>query len=116
MRISNFLIALALAVSVGCAAPAQSGNPEWIDELIREFENAPVGNPPQSIWRYEYQGQGVYFVPAQCCDMFSAVYDAEGNMLCAPSGGLDGQGDGRCPNFAEERTQAQSIWQDPRTR
>jgi hypothetical protein len=116
MRSSNFLIALALAITGGCATPAQSGNPEWVDALIRAFEDAPVGNPPQSIWRYAYDSQVVYFVPAQCCDMFSTLYDAEGNILCAPGGGLDGRGDGRCPSFADERTQKQLVWQDPRTR
>ena len=116
MKLPNLLMALALLVSGACAGPTQSANPAWVDALIDGFEAAPVGNPPQSIWRYDYNGQVVYFVPAQCCDMFSSLLDAEGNSLCAPDGGLDGRGDGRCPGFAAERTDEQLVWQDARTR
>ena len=100
----------------GCSEPAPSQNPEWVDQLIEEFQSAPVGNPPQSIWRYEYDGQVVYFIPAQCCDMFSTLYDTDGSVVCAPNGGLDGRGDGRCADFVAQRTQEQLVWQDPRTR
>jgi hypothetical protein len=82
------------AVATACASPTQSAYPQWVDELIGTFEDAPVGNPPQSIWRYEYAGQVVCFVPAHCCDMFGTLYDAEGNILCAPDGGLNGRGGG----------------------
>jgi len=63
-----------------------------------------VGNPPRSIWQYEFQGQTVYYMLAQCRDMFSSSYDGEGTLICAPDGGIDGRGDGRCPNFFSERT------------
>ncbi len=85
-------------------------------DLIAEFESEPVGNPPQSIWRYEYKSQIVYYVPAQCCDMFSTLYDADGEVICAPSGGIDGRGDGKCPDFNQERKNEMLIWEDPRQR
>lgn len=109
--ISTMLLCLA-----ACAPATPSGNPEWVDALIDQFESAPVGNPPQSIWRYEYEEQTVYFVPAQCCDMFSTLYDAQGNVMCAPDGGLDGRGDGGCPDFHDERAAEALIWQDARSR
>jgi hypothetical protein len=111
------MLVIALLFVVGCAAaPTHSGNPEWVDQLIEEFQNEPVGNPPQSIWRYEYNGQVVYYVPAQCCDMFSSLYDADGNVICAPNGGIAGTGDGRCPDFSSQRSQESLIWKDPRER
>jgi hypothetical protein len=116
MRALKLLIALAFVLAAACAPPAQSNNPAWVDQLIAEFERAPVGNPPQSIWRYDYNGQTVYYVPAQCCDMFSTLYDAEGNVLCAPDGGLDGRGDGNCADFRTQSTGETLIWQDPRAR
>ncbi len=106
-----FTIALLLAA---CSPSAQSGNPAWVDKLIKQFEKNPVGNPPLSIWKYEYNGQTVYFVPAHCCDIPSVVYDASGSQLCSPDGGITGQGDGKCPNFFTERTNEQLIWQDSR--
>jgi Domain of unknown function (DUF6970) len=100
---------------IGCTQPTQSENPAWVDKLIKQYESDPVGNPPLSIWRYGYNGQVVYFVPAHCCDITSVVYDAQGNVLCAPDGGITGKGDGRCPDFFSQRTNEQLIWQDSRT-
>ena len=120
------ITAIACILIAGCAcltqnenplpASPQIENPQWVDQLIAQFKAEPVGNPPQSIWRYEYQGQFVYYVPAQCCDMFSTLYDTGGNVICAPNGGIDGKGDGRCEDFLSQRTQEQLIWQDPRKR
>jgi hypothetical protein len=113
------LIVVVIAVIVllvGCSQSTDTGNPEWVDKLISQYESEPVGNPPQSIWSYEYNGQVVYFVPAQCCDMFSSLFDASGNVICAPDGGLTGKGDGQCPDFSSQRTNEQLVWKDSRTR
>jgi len=99
----------------GCSQSNQTANPDWVDQLIKKFESEPVGNPPLSIWRYEYNGRVVYFVPAHCCDISSALYDADGNFLCAPDGGIKGTGDSRCTDFFTLRVNEQLIWQDPRT-
>ena len=64
----------------------------------------PVANPPASVTRYDYKGNTVYFVPQRCCDIFSDLYDAEGNIIGHPDGGITGQGDGRVPDFFQERT------------
>jgi len=122
MKIRNLAILAAAVLAAilllaGCSStPTQSPNPEWVDQLARKFAREPVGNPPQSIWRYEYNGQVVYYVPAQCCDMFSTLYDADGTEICAPNGGITGTGDGRCKDFMSQKTGEQLIWQDPRTR
>lgn len=111
-----FALVLALGGS-GCAGARSdhgSRHGVWIENLIEQFQRAPVGNPPQSIWRYEYQGRVVYFVPAQCCDQYSQLYDANGNLLCAPDGGFGGSGDGRCPDFFTLRRNESLVWKDPR--
>lgn len=100
----------------GCSQSTSSENPEWVDNLIVEFKSQPVGNPPQSIWRYDYKDQTVYYVPPQCCDQFSTLYDANGNILGAPDGGISGTGDGRIKDFFTERKNEKLIWQDPRQR
>ena len=105
-----------LILAAGCATPTPSTNPVWVDQLIKQFEGEPVGNPPQSIWRYKYNGQVVYYVPAQCCDMYSTLYDAAGAVVCAPDGGIDGRGDLRCADFGSQRTDEALIWKDSRTR
>ena len=112
-----YLLAIAgLLLSAACAGSGgtPSGNPAWVDTLIKQFQDAPVGNPPQSIWRYQYNGQTVYYVPAQCCDMFSTLYDANGSVLCAPDGGIDGQGDRKCADFRDQRSDEVLVWKDAR--
>jgi leucyl-tRNA synthetase len=74
--------------------------------LIGRYQSEPVTNPPRSVVRYDYKGAVVYFVPAQCCDAFATLYDANGRVMCAPEGGITGRGDGRCPDFLAERRNA----------
>ena len=94
-----YIAYIILLIFVGaCSQSTQYDNPDWVDQLIVKFQNELAGNPPQSIWRHEYKGQTVYYVPAQCCDQFSTLYDADGNIICAPDGGYTGRGDGLCPD------------------
>ena len=92
----------------------ESSLPAWLTDLIRQLENEPVANPPATIARYEYKGQTVYFLPQRCCDIFSNLYDADGNIIGHPDGGITGQGDGRVPDFFEERSNEAPIWKDAR--
>jgi hypothetical protein len=115
MKIRLVTIIVIIILLSGCSTTSQTGNPAWVDKLIQQFEGQPVGNPPLSIWKYEYNGQVVFFVPAHCCDIPSVVYDAQGNILCEPDGGLKGDGDGRCSDFFTQRTGEQLIWSDSRT-
>ena len=93
-----------------------SVNSGWIEQLVTKFKNEPVGNPPQSIWQYEYKGAVVYYVPPQCCDQYSTLYNENGERMCAPDGGQTGQGDGLCSDFYKERKNKKLIWQDCRTK
>lgn len=111
--ISVLFLILVLACS---QSTAPDENPEWVTSLIKKYQSEPVGNPPQSIWRYEYKGEIVYYVPPQCCDAFSTLYDMFGNSICAPDGGITGRGNGKCPDFFQERKNEKLIWQDSRTR
>ena len=110
-----FTSLLMILFLLACSRETQVEHPAWINKLIKQLESEPVGNPPSSIWRYDYNGQVVYFIPAQCCDIPSTVYDADGNILCAPDGGITGEGDGRCPDFFSTRSDEQQIWKDPRS-
>lgn len=87
--------------------------PWWVAVLIAGFQNElPVGNPLQAIWRYEYKSSTVFYVPPQCCDQFSSLYDWNGNQICAPDGGIAGSGDGQCTDFFQERKNGVLVWQD----
>jgi hypothetical protein len=91
-------------------------HPVWVDSLIAKYSAEPVGNPPQSIWQYRYNGSVVYFVPAQCCDQYSDLYDLSGTLIAHPDGGISGKGDGRCADFGKAATDPVLIWRDSRSR
>ncbi len=93
---------------VSCSQSTSPDNPDWVESLIVQFKNEPVGNPPQSIWRYEYNGQIVYYVPPQCCDQFSTLFNENGKILGAPDGGIT--------DFFTVRTKEKLIWKDSRQR
>lgn len=90
------------------------GIPDWLGQMIGELESEPPSNPPQSIFRYEYQGEIVYYLTPTCCDLPSDLYHAEGSLLGHPDGGFTGSGDGNFPDFAEERSEESQVWQDSR--
>lgn len=103
----------------GCTTIKQTprqATPDWVRTQIAKFQAEQVGNPPQSIWQYEYNGETVFYIPAQCCDQFSQLYDATGKFICAPDGGLSGKGDGKCPDFNQTQKNGTLIWRDPRSK
>jgi hypothetical protein len=98
----------------GCAPAVSNDLPPFVLQLIERHESAPTANPPASIWRYQYKGRVVFYVPPSCCDVPSELYDLEGNLICGPDGGLTGKGDGKCPDFFEQRQEEFRVWSDPR--
>ncbi|WP_146134506.1 DUF6970 domain-containing protein [Aphanothece minutissima] len=98
------------------AAPPPSAlpGPPWLQRLIGQLRAQPPGNPPRTVWRYRYRGQVVYYLPPQCCDQMSVLFDAGGTVIGAPDGGLSGRGDGRAGDFHAQRREGLLLWRDPR--
>jgi hypothetical protein len=118
-KLASYVLGTALLSAVsGCssASPSEpsSALPQWLQSMIAQIESEPVTNPPSAIYRYRYQGASVYFRPERCCDLPSELYDEAGQLLCHPSGGITGRGDGRCPDFFNSRGDERVVWQDPR--
>ena len=67
-------------------------------------------NSPLEIWSYQYNNQIVYLAMGDCCDQYDQVYTSDCSLLCAPSGGLTGKGDGKCPDFYDKATKGVLIW------
>jgi len=106
------LAVLLLAATMACRAVEE--RPPFVDRLISGMQSSPVANPPASVWRYQYRGQSVFYVPPSCCDVPGELYNSQGQLLCSPDGGLDGRGDGRCLDFFERRSDGRRIWADMR--
>ena len=107
-------VGLALCSGALCQPQVEEPVPAFVTGLIEQFGQQEIANPPVTIWRYLYHGQSVYLVVPGCCDQFEDLYDADGNRICAPAGGLTGQGDGQCPDFFDVSTDETLIWRDPR--
>ncbi len=104
------------ATAASQAAPAARADcpPAKLEAKIAELKTQPKANPAYEVWEYKYQGQKVYLISAPCCDNYATLYDACLNVLCAPSGGFTGRGDGLCPDFNEKATDKKLVWRDPR--
>lgn len=81
-----------------------SGIPSCLSEIIQQK------NKPLEIWSYFYKNQIVYLTKADCCDQYDQVYAANCTVLCAPSGGFGGSGDGKCIDFYDKAIQGKLIW------
>ena len=87
--------------------------PLFLQALMEEYEAASEGPWPFEIWRYEYRGESVFYLPLSrtlCCDVSSILYDAEGHVICRPDGGLAGTGDRRCADFFMGRSVGVLVW------
>jgi len=93
---------------------AQKGTSNCIKDKVEGFKKQSVANPPIGIYQYRYNGDLVYYVSSPCCDQYTTLYDENCNIICQPSGGIIGNGDGKCPDFFEKRTNEKVIWQDDR--
>jgi hypothetical protein len=85
-----------------------------VKDKIAELQAKPRQNPAAEITEYIFQAQKVYLVSSDCCDQFNYLYSACGDIICAPSGGITGKGDGQCPDFNDQATNARVVWRDPR--
>ena len=74
----------------------------WLQIKIWDYQSKPVSNPPRSIIKTTYEGKPVYYLPPVCCDIPSELYAEDGKLICYPSGGITGNGDGKCTKFRFE--------------
>ena len=100
-----------------CAAPASA--PIAADEaavrvIAKKLRAGPPQSPPQTIKRYVIGGKAFYYVAAPCCDQFNDLYDARGQRVCSPNGGITGRGDGRCPDIHVDPREGEIVWRDTR--
>ncbi|MCO4095355.1 MAG: hypothetical protein HEQ37_19225 [Acidovorax sp.] len=101
----GFLPWIAVTLLAACSTPGQQpltrGGEETsknrVKRLIEKYESQGHESLATGITKYVFDGRNYWLIISPCCDMFNYLYNAEGQVLCAPSGGFTGQGDGRCP-------------------
>ena len=101
-------------VKNGTKLPADTLLSECVKKLIAEFKSEEKKNPSRSIYSYTYHGKIVYYVPPECCDFFSDLYDENCKLFAHPDGGFTGLGDGKAPDFISTRNNEKLLWKDER--
>lgn len=87
--------------------------PKCIENKIEEIINHEVTNPPTQVWKWDVDNQIYYYITSNCCDQYNYLYTENCDILCAPDGGLTGNGDGNCPLFTSEIVKT-LVWKDDR--
>lgn len=85
-----------------------------IDTKINEIKQTEVTNPPTEVWKWDVDRNTYYYFTSDCCDQFNFLYNEKCEIVCAPDGGITGNGDGSCPEFIGE-IEKTLFWKDPRT-
>jgi hypothetical protein len=96
------------------AAPSNrvevAGLPEWLRIRLADYDAQPGPAAPRAVYELRY-GDGVaYYVKAVCCDQFDPLVDARGVLICHPSGGFTGRGDGKCPGALPPASEQREVW------
>ncbi len=86
------------------------GTPACIKEKIKAVDGKDIVATPTSVTRWEVDGKTYYYLASACCDQFNDLVDENCNYICAPDGGLTGQGDGNCPVWVGE-IKTELIWE-----
>lgn len=112
----HILIILSLSVLNKCSnkVEKQSDMRACVKDKIEEIKKQPVWNPPAEVNEYTYKGKQVYLFSSDCCDQYISLFDSACNYICAPSGGIDGSGDGKCDDFNDSARFVRLVWKDSR--
>lgn len=107
------LIVLATA-GKNCKKSPSTALPACIEQRIEAIKKQEKWNPPAEVFEYNYKGKKVYYFSSNCCDQYNTVVDEQCNQICAPSGGLTGKGDQKCPDFKDSAQLVKLVWKDDR--
>jgi hypothetical protein len=101
----KIVIIFFICLAVACKKESNS-YPECVQTVIDNGSGDYYG-----IWEYSYNNKTVYlFTTKKCCDFLDRLYDENCNYLCAPSGGISGKGDNRCPDFMQNAQRVKLVW------
>ena len=113
MKYLVLTLSLPLLLTLQCNKQT-SQIPSCIQKKIDQIKAVPKWNPPAEVNEYVYQGKHVYLFSADCCDQYNELFDNNCNYICAPSGGITGTGDKKCPDFKSAAQFVRLVWKDPR--
>ncbi len=87
-----------------------AGLPEWLRIRLADYDAQPGAAAPRAVYEVAYGNGIAYYTLAGCCDQFDPLVDAKGVLVCYPSGGFTGRGDGKCPGALPPETERREVW------
>ena len=98
------------ASSAPSARVEVAGLPEWLRIRLADYDAQPGPAAPRAVYEVPWRGGVAYYVQAGCCDQLDPLVDARGVLLCYPSGGFTGRGDGKCPGALPGPPDRREVW------
>ena len=86
--------------------------PVCIIKMIDKWKKETSRNPAEQVDEYLYNGKTVFLFTPPCCDQWNVLYDDSCKIICAPTGGITGRGDGKCKDFSETAKHVKVIWKN----
>jgi len=87
-----------------------AGLPEWLRIRLADYDAQPGAAAPRAVFEVAYGNGVAYYTLAGCCDQFDPLVDANGVLLCYPTGGYTGHGDGKCLGALPPPAQWREVW------
>lgn len=111
--IQTAIICVVLFLSNCRSSDIEMDLPYCIKTKIVSILANEVNNPTTQIWKWKVDDKTYYYITSNCCDQYNYLYNSNCEIVCAPDGGISGNGDGNCPSFTTE-IQKTLVWEDPR--
>lgn len=111
----RFILFIGVILLVSNCNESDNSNdlPSCIDSKIVEILSNEITNPPTQIWKWMDNGDTYFYITSDCCDQFNYLLNENCEIVCAPDGGITGNGDGNCPDFSPNLRKT-LIWEDHR--
>ena len=87
-----------------------AGLPEWLRIRLADYDALSGAAAPRAVYQVAYGNGVAYYTLAGCCDQFDPLVDANGVLLCYPTGGYTGHGDGKCLGALPPPAQRREVW------
>ncbi len=116
MKSLSAIAVLLLLCGWQCSKERHGEWPACIGQKIMALKRQPKANPRATVWEYRdtTNNKSYYLFSAACCDQYAKLYDASCQYICAPSGGITGQGDGKCSTLKQALVPVRLVWKDER--
>lgn len=87
-----------------------AGLPEWLRIRLADYDAQAGAAAPRAVFQVPWGSGVAYYVQAGCCDQLDPLVDANGVLLCYPTGGYTGHGDGKCKGALPPPAQRREVW------